>query len=99
MSYKKTNKIDTTSVQEDENKKQETQTVEPKISTMSVNEPSAASDVEVSTPESSTDKTEDIPEESPVSPEEPTEDDAQKTEIKTNWAQVCCAMTQYPGMA
>lgn len=98
MSYKKTNKINT-SVQEDENKEQQTtQTVEPKISTMSVNEPSVASDVEVSAPESSTDKTEDVPE-TTVSPEEPTENETDKTEIKTNWAQVCCAMTQYPGMA
>lgn len=103
MAYKKSRAYN--APKEEEEKKEEVMAEEPEVSTLSTDaEPAPAANVEVSTPDSSTDKTEDKPEKEPTDPgeggeEETPGEEGTTSKVKTNWAQVCCAMTQYPGMA
>lgn len=102
MAYKKSRAYN---APKEEEGKEEVMVEEPKVSVSSADvKPAPAANVEVSTPDSSTDKTEDKPEMEPTDPGEGGEEETPGGEgttskVKTNWAQVCCAMTQYPGMA
>ena len=101
MAYKKSRAYN---APKEEEGKEEVMVEESEVSTLSTDaKPAPAANVEVSTPDSSTDKTEDKPETKPTTPGEGGEEEpggeGTTSKVKTNWAQVCCAMTQYPGMA